>query len=293
MLFLFIITFTFFSDIKERKATQKRVETLNSFLLNTEKDIPRQLYTSGFRIIFLLEKRIVETGYYIINVSKLFDEAFFNGTFDGGANEEMQTIMEGSKFSDIESAIQAKADKINARIEIKNPKITISQDDPWNIKITLKSNLSFTDKNNLAFWNKTSSISAKIPIEDLEDPLYTVNTNSLVVNKIKKTPYAFSQNNITNLSLHSENSYYIASPAGPSFIERMEGKTNADTYGIESLVNLQDLSAQNIPLQNKSAVDFIYFSSNNPQSCDVSGMPPWFMLDSNHRGTYAVPSCPS
>ena len=60
MFSLFIITLTFYSQVQERETIQKRVSTLNNFVFSVEKDIPRQLKATGFRIIFLFEKRIAE-----------------------------------------------------------------------------------------------------------------------------------------------------------------------------------------------------------------------------------------
>ncbi len=296
ILILFITTFSFYSENKERKSTQKRIETLNNFIFSIEEDIPRQLYASGFRIIFLLEKNIIETGSYITNLNSAAQELFFNGTLYGGINPDIQAIMEGAKFFDINSSLQSKAAKINAEIEIINPSMSLRQIGPWNVKITLSSTTIIKDKSNLVSWNKTQNISALIPIENFEDPLYLINTNGLVTNKITKTPYTtFVQgNDVSNLYTHSQNSYYTNSTLAPSFLDRLEGKTSASPHGIESLVNLAKLSLQGITIQDKSVVDYIYFSSQNPAACNVqpSGMPAWFKLDNSHLTTYQVSCAP-
>ncbi len=296
ILLLFILTLTLYSNIKERKTIQKRIETLNSLVFSIEENIPRQLRTAGFRIIFLFEKRIAETGSYISDVEGGFQEAFFEGTIYGDTNTEIETVMAGATFQDILTSLKEKAANVNVDIDIINPSIHIKQSDPWYIEVTLSSNLIIKDKGGLALWNKTANITAYTPIENLEDPFYLINTNGLVSNKIFKTPYLnFVQgSDISNLSLHSTNSYYIASTTAPSFLNRLQGINAQNANGIESLVNLNKLSLQGIQIKDKSIVDYIYFSNSNPSACNVlpAGMPSWFKLDQDHESLYQVTLLP-
>ena len=293
ILSLFILTSTFYSQVKERKSITKRVETLNNFVLSVEKDLPRQLKTTSFRIIFLLEKRIIETGAYVTNLNAVFDEMFSNATINGETNTEIQTLMEGATIPEIEATLKQKAEKINADLMFQDIKISLNQVDPWNIETTFDSNLTIVDKSDLVLWNKSLSIKILTPIEDFEDPLYLINTNALVTNKMIQTP---DQNFVTGTDIsvlfsHSQNSYYVTSTTAPNFLNRLEGTISADQNGIESLVNLQKLSSQGISAQDKSVVDYIYFdSSNNPPACNVlpSGMPSWFKLDNAHLTKYEV-----
>ncbi|NCO11107.1 hypothetical protein CO038_01030 [Candidatus Pacearchaeota archaeon CG_4_9_14_0_2_um_filter_39_13] len=281
---LFLASFTFYSGIKERKTTQKRVESMNSFLLSVEEDLPRKLFVSGFRSIFILETKIIDSGNYISNPESRMEEMIFNGTLDG----ESQELMLGATYPEIISSVQERADKINVNLTLGNPVFSVEQEDPWNVKFTLEVDLSMQDKSGLASWSKTETITAYVPVQNFEDPIYVVNTNGLVINKIIRSPYSVfvSGNDYTNLSLHSENSYYIADSDAPSFIDRLQGVISESPNGIESLVNLQELSQKGINVQDKTVVDHIYFSSSNPSSCFVQGMPSWFKLDTSHLEVY-------
>ena len=77
---------------------------------------------------------------------------------------------------------------------------------------------------------------------------------------------------------HTLSSYYRSHTDAPSFLNRLQGNLSASQYGIESLVNLQKLSSQGVPTQQKTVVDYIYFSTQNPAHNGVSGMPSWFRL---------------
>ncbi len=263
---------------------------MNSFLFSVEEDIERRLFIFGFRYIFIAENEISLSGSPISNLNNSFQEAFYNGTFQSAS----QDILVGTTFSELQEKINEKANKINVNLSLSNPTIEISQTDPWNVKISLLSNLFMNDSSGLAYWNKTSLIESYIPITNFEDPLYYVSTSGLVSNNITRSPYAafVSGSDISNLSSHSDNSYYISSTTAPSFLKRLQGVNTASEFGVESLVNLQELSSQGISIQDKSVVDYIYFSGSDPTSCSASplGMPSWFKLDSPHLSVYEV-SC--
>lgn len=284
ILTLFLLTYTFFIDVNERITVQKRIETMNSFLTSLEQDIPRQLRTSGFRIIFLLEKRMIETGVYVDDIDFRFNETFFAGTVYGESNEEIDMVMAGATFSDIESSINEKTSKINAEVTLTNPSISISQEDPWNVKISLDVQFSFKDKSGLASWNRTTPFVAFLPITGFEDPIYPLQTNSpSVVNIINMTPYK-SFASASELTDHATNSYYINNTNAPSFLDRLEGTLSASNInGIESLAvpKLNSISGTSI-------VDYEYFQDTAGQ--EVSGMPPWFLIDSNanHLDLYQI-----
>jgi len=275
---------------QDEEAVKKRVKTLDNFVFSLEKDLPRQVYASGFRIIFLLEKKIVDTGNYTDDIHKRFKEAFYNGTI----NNEPQIIMTGVTYQDIIDSINEKAEKINAKANFTNSSFIVNHETPWEVKVTLKGNLIIEDVGGLAKWNRTEEIEAYISIDTFEDPVYIVSTNGLITNRFNQTPYEnFTEgNDVSNLENHLENSYYKNNSNAPNFLQRLEGNFSASPNGngIESLVYLPELSNAGVSVESKSCVDYIYFSSNNPSSNQVNGMPTWFKLDNqdNHHEIYNV-----
>lgn len=281
---IFAVSFVAYDTIKNRDSVQKRVSTMNNFILSVEKDLQRQVYISGFRAVFVINKEILETGSFIQNVNASFEELFFNGTI----NQKQEDIMSGATFSDIQNSININADKMDVVINLTNPEITIGQIDPWNVRVVLKADFYMIDKEGIASWNKVQTIEAFISIASFEDPIYSLNTNNLVTNNITRTPFTiFVQgNNLSNLTAQALNSYYKESTTAPSFLDRLGGKLTANPEGIESFVNLQKLSNQGLAIKEKSVVDYIYFSSENPSSSHITGMPEWFSIDDNHKSAY-------
>jgi hypothetical protein len=286
LLSLFMASYSVYSFVVDRTGVDSRVETMNRHVFSLEEDFSRKLYISSFRIIFIYEKRIAETGSYISDVDSTFEEALFNGTILGVADESEQSLLSGVLFEDIVEELDSEAEKINLDFNFTNPSVSIGQADPWNVLVNITGQFQIEDRGGLASWNRTASILAYIPIESFEDPIYVVNTNGLVPRRFNQSIYLFSSSDLSNLTSHLEGKYYVASNLAPSFIDRLEGDFSADPNGIESLVYLPDLAAQGIALKDKSVVDYIYFSSSNPSANQIVGMPSWFKLESNHYATY-------
>ena len=221
---------------------------------------------------------------YLDNTNARFTEMFLNGTLFG----QEQTLMIGTTFSDMSSTLQDRSDKMGLDATVSNPLITVDQLDPWHVQLSMKSQLEVKDKNDLARITKNITINVSVPIDNFEDPVYSLGSSGALTNKIRRTPHIiFIQNgNVQNLLNHTTSSYYKASNLAPRFIDRLQGNDSASPQGIESLVNLAKLSSQGGQAQTKSVVDYIYFSENNPASSPVSGMPSWFRLDTAHLSEY-------
>ncbi len=282
---ILVTTYVFTAQLQKTTSTKKRVETINSFIESTEKDLARQAYIAGFRATLSMLNYVAQYGTPIPSVEAVVEEALLNGTILG----QEEPLLIGATFPEIRQVIEERAGKQGINITLSDPIVSVSHTEPWHLSVELVTDIAISDIAEIAYWNRTgTSIVAHIPITYFEDPLYIVSTNGVSTNKIKKSPYEiFVQGtNIQNLSDHALNSYYINSSLSPSFIMRLEGINSPDPNGVESLVNLQELSSQGISVQDKSVVDYIYFSSQNPSSSRVAGMPSWFKLDAEHLAIY-------
>lgn len=279
---IFITSFIFVSEYEQRKAVSKRVETLNSFVLAVEDDLSRELYASGYRIIFVFESKIFETGDSIDNFDTRVNSLFFSGTYDGAEEK----LMRDATFNDIKDNLNEIANKVNANVSFSDVSIGLSQDDSWNVKVTLIADLIIEDDSGLTSWNVPGKVvEVYVPIKNFDDPLYFVEGG--VSNKmIQAVSTNFDEINV--LRAHAENSYYIASAFGPSFLDRLQGNLNPNANGVESLVNLQELASAK---PGVSVVDYTFFSNSPVGGCAVAGMQSWFRLDDGHFATYGGVSC--
>jgi hypothetical protein len=290
LLSLFLVSYSVYSFVQNREGINRRIKTMNSYISSLEEDIPRKLYITGYRIIFVMGEKIIKEGNYINNLDSNFSEAFFNGTIGGeDYAADNDGLLYGTLFKDMVREINKRANSLNINVSFINPKILISQDDPWRVKISLESNLIIKDRGDLANWNRDSAFYTYIPIKNFEDPLYTLNTNAKVVNKFVQTNYSVPIS-VGNIIAHAENSYYINHTDAPSFLQRLEGDLtpDPDNNGIESLVNTHELSRQGIIVKEKCTIDYIYFSDTSCSPSATYGAGGWIKIDATHLDVYGV-----
>lgn len=285
---LFLLTFSFYSKIDERRSVEKRIKTMDSFVFSLEEDIKRQIYISTFRALLSLEQYMTETGNYLDFVHVRLREALLNGT----VYEQNVSLMEGYTLNSWNTRINELAETVNAEVNYSLGDVTFEQHGPWIFNVKAEIVLFVRDKGGLAEWNRSETIFVPFSIEGFEDPMYLIETNGRVVRKIQKTPYdpLVDKTDVSNLTAHVNGSYYIASPFAPSFLQRFEGIKTGDTEGngIESLVNVEELVEKGIQPKAKTVVDYIYFSGDNPSAYQIQGMPSWFRIDEEHLDLYGV-----
>lgn len=281
------ITYSIENQSDKGNEMRTRVETVNNFVFSMKDDLERQLYTSGYRAIFIAEDNISRTGNYISDFENFILGAVINGTGTKNASD----VMEGAKISDIQENIKRDAEKMNINVNFSNVSVGVRQDSPWEVKIIMNFSYLIKDKSDLASWKGNESISSGIEITSFEDPMYSIETGGMLFSKINKTPYEGNytrDGDVSNLEEHVENKYYAANNNSPNFMSRFEGNFSADENGIESFVNVPDMSSQNMETEDKTVIDYIYFSNNEPGHYTVSGLPDWVRIDESHLEKYQV-----
>jgi hypothetical protein len=263
--------------------------------------------------------------------------------------------------------------------------------DSFNLLIEGEVNINITDLQDVASLSRTTQVNSIIPIEELEDPLYPLQTGGIASNLIRKSdfhgnfttllvsgdgdngwiygesvnvtwteaggvsdkdekilvtdnaellgsatldqfkgiisnngmgsttqPYINNTFNSTkiiktgtnilldgdtgkvwyidNLIEHTENSYYIPSDNGPSYLDRLEGELSVQnkyssqtdkTIGIESTVNKNNLYLWGISVAvGDTNIDYLYFSGSSG-NC-VKGLDSTFRIDNSHKEAYNV-----
>jgi len=286
-------------EMREKASVESaRILAMNDFIKDVDSDLERGLYISGFRAILGLEEYITTKGTYLNDTESAFSEVFFNRSFNGTAI----SVMDGSSFSDWEERINAQAETINMHVNFTIDRLEIMQETPWAVDIYLNMTMLVYDESGMASWNRHKTIHAQIPVTGFEDPLYTVNSYGRLAHVIERTPSTdFVIGNDTSMLLTFLNSsLYTESTTAPSFLMRLEEDlSNSSCCGIESLVEVNKMTAQGIPAKDASIVDYIYFSKTRATSqlCINNSkaepdIPSWFKLDieDNHISTYQITS---
>ena len=279
-----------YSDTK-KLVVESRVITMDEFIGSVEEDVTRAMFISGYRSFISLQNHVSLNGSFLTNLTNSFSEIFINGTI----NNNSQSLMANASMNDWGFRIGQEANLLNIDTNFDIINIDIFHSTPWIVTINLTMVLNFTDTSDFAAWHYNHSFFENITIFDFEDPLYSIKSNGKVNNLIIKTSETEfvneATNDTSNLNFHLNESFYFESIDAPNFLMRFQGNFSPSQFGIESFVNLEDLSIQGITTYNKSVIDYQYFNDTYDDSddkCNFQDMPSWFRIHEDKRDFYNI-----
>jgi len=261
-----------------------RLQSMNTFIQNIKRDASIAIYTSGFRGIIGLIEEITDTGEYIDDVDVAVKELMLNGTLNGS----VMFIMTNNTLYNWSTKMQQQAKTIGIDLNITIEDVNVYQEDPWHVMIEGEFRCFMNDRKGLASWNFTFKTIAEIPIEGLNDPIYIVETGNQMNRDIFRSAHIdnFTDGvDTTNLQEHIIRGWYTEFEDAPNFVMRLEGDLTSDENGIESLVDKINLSMFMAVDFDKTSVDYIYFSANDPVAYNFDFMPAMFALDNISNST--------
>lgn len=277
IILLLVIINIFFTQSRaydRGSAAGDRIRTVNSFIHDLEQDSGRAAYIAGFRTLVAMEQHITSTGVPIDEPEEVFREIFLGGSY----NATEFIIMQDSTFSEYLARVQSEAGTQGIQFNATVTNISLWQTDPWHLLVNYTMEANITDSRGTASWTITRTFFGKIPIVDLRDPLITVQTYGRLQQVIK--PSNASQlvidatNDTAALLQHMNVSYYIAAGRGPDILMRFAGNMSDSEFGIESLIDTDELIAQGLPADSSaSIVDYQYFAATAATICNVQNLP--------------------
>jgi hypothetical protein len=234
---------------------------MNDFVKGFNQDYERAVHIASFRTMIALEDYVASTGLFLNNTEDSFKETVYNGTIKG----EECPIMNDSAIKDYLARAEQISSRLGISINISVLNIHLSQSSPWMLDVESETEITIKDHSNIANWTYNKTFLVKVPIDNLRDPLYGVFTYNRLSNTIRKSNFTYligPDNNTDNLSYHLENGYYLATDKAPNFIMRFENNLTPNENGIESIVNIQSISDQDLTVYpNRIKVDYIYFNN--------------------------------
>ncbi len=275
-----IVTYSAYSTYRlsdKMEVIQTRIETMNFFIKDIERDINNGIYIAGFRTLLSFNQFIATNGSFLDDVNARFKESFLNGTI----NQQPLSLMKDSTFTDWANKISAEADKVDIKFDFTVNDVKLNQSSPWSVDIGLNISLDIRDKRNTSYWARNRHLINSISIVGFEDPLYIVNSKGRVTNAIMPTNITqfVVDGKADNLIKHMNSSYYAAHNDSPSFLMRLSGNIGNSSMGIESLVNLDKFIQQGLPVKDRSIVDFVYFGTKSTTNFRINNTPEWFKID--------------
>lgn len=252
-----------------------RIESMNSFLVNLEQEASNAIYTASFRSMISIIESITSTGIYVSDYNSAMIELMTLGTQDGTSS----FLMDNNTLIYWISKMDEQAQKIGIDLTLEFTNISISHSDPWTVNIESSIHTILRDRRDIAYWNTTFKSSAEISVLGFEDPVFIVNSGNQLSRRVNISPHYRNFTSLDNINEEVSSGYYIPFVSAPSYLMRLEGNLTSSIFGIESLVDKDELS-KFIPVNDfKSNVDYIYFSNIDPPSFEISGISGEFRMD--------------
>jgi len=180
---------------------ETRINSMNNMYESISRDIKKTTEIIGRRAVSISVGHIVLSGEGLYSATDVLKKLIFNETPVGFDDGEM-LLMENATIlywmDKIEEVSILKGFYVN--ITILN--FEIKPYDSWNLLANINLTINITDQQGIASLVRNITISELISIEDLEDPLYPLNTSGRVTNYILKTPYE----NYTELLVNGDGS---------------------------------------------------------------------------------------
>lgn len=272
-------------------AVEERVRAIDRFIQDVQTDSERAARIAGFRSLIAMEQEVASTGGYFADPNTAFLDVFWDGNLSGATFQ----VMANSSFSEYLLRVQELAGMQGIALNASVTSLQLSQEDPWNLLVEYTIAANITDTRGTARWSVVWNGTGRVPITDLRDPLFTAQTLGRVQRVIRQTNTTdfitdgANQNDTSQLLVHYNESRYAALGRGPDILMRFAGNISDSAYGIESLVDVEELDAQDIVVNTgASVVDYLYFNGTLATVCSIQNLPVDIKLDTASAAVYGV-----
>lgn len=262
---LVLFTFVYLDSVAENTGiltTKTAGDKLASYSSSVEDDLPRAVNIIARRAVESSANYVDTNGLALSDSESSIIELMSNGTLNGNLTNQ------GFTFSTWVSDLKQKGGSYGFSTDVGITDINVRPLDPYNIQVNVSIFVNMSDRSGTMNFYRVYTTARPVSVEDVIDPLYTLNTNGLLKRTILRPNMTVSGVQAVDISVASR--FYMNSSAGPSFLERLEGKlTRAVKYenytwiGLETFVNLPELQANGLPVKgNQSSLEYLYFSSS-------------------------------
>ena len=257
---------------------------LANYAESIQQDFPRALLVSGRSSVIACVSHVVGSGVPADDAALRIRELALNGTFMGEPSEVMGGDANNNSMTNWTRRLEEKGRAYGLAVEAEVYYLNVTPLDSR--RIYFEANISVNARSadyNVNF-SRVYPASAVVDVEGIEDPLLPLNTYGAVQRLV--TMNATDVFGVEAFDAAAGSGWYWPSADGPSFLDRLEGRTytsekyasqSAATIGLQSVVDIGRLVSQELPVTlNKSVVDSLYFNETAPVARKVNGSSYWW-----------------
>ncbi len=277
----------------EQASLRFRGAELYNFVDGINDDFPRILDISARRALISAVSDVVSSGVALTNSEDGIKELMVNGSLRGTA----VVLMDTSNFNYWMSTIENMGSRRGFNASLALTSLEVKQLDAFHLFVNASLEANASDYFGTMNFSKTYYATDIVDLANFEDPLFPINTRGLTKKPVVPAPHDF--NGVQEVEAAITNNYYMPSPEGPSFLDRLEGKirvstshasNQSTTIGLESVVFLPGLQAQGLDVkQNQTTADYLYFNSTDIHGYQVlNSSYLWLKFDQDSATRYNV-----
>lgn len=296
LLFASILGFVYFYSFQASAAQYAADEPLTvlqgaKLVRSLESDFDRALLISGKSAVLAASERVLTGGVSLGDARTSLSQFLVDGKL--GTDNSTDPAMGNNYLSMWAASMQNLTGRYgyNVTLTVSSASTTISMVDPYHVQFTTNLTVRISPLHTMGEFNltRTSVHTTAVSLAGYEDPVYAVGGSGLVPRRFY--PNVTAVYGVSALDDAITNKYYLPSSAGPDFLNRLEGKFTASAQGLETLVDVNELLAQDLRVYNRSMVDWNYFNNSvvegNVSSVNGSSHP-LFLTDCALAARYGV-----
>ena len=261
-----------------------------NFVNSIDYDFERALATSAKSAVVSSISRVISQGQPLADARLSLESLAYNGSFQDSSS--VYPSMGSNYLYSWASAMQNLSlyYGLNSTISLSKSNVSVSSAGPFSLSFTADISVFAQPLSNPGAFNfsKKYSASTVVSIAGFEDPLFALNSQGLV-----SRPFSQNESNVVGVAALDQavaQKRYVPNAGAPDFLNRLEGNLSASAFGIETVVNPNEFTAQDLPVHNQSHSDHLYFNSTLPDlGLRVTGSSySWLKLDCEHSVFYGV-----
>src|SRR3972149_11551786 len=293
MLFIAPLVLLVTSDLNTKQDVKTKIigDRLIAYSASIDEDLPRALAIMAKRALTEAIIYMDTNGTAFGDSAAVLKELMINGTLGGNASNANFTV---SLWASI---LQQKGQLYGFNSDIKVLNLSFSSIDSYTVGVTINISVNATNPGASMELYRISRSTIPVSIEGLDDPIYTLKTNGILKRPVKRPNITVSGEPAFDAAV--SNGFYMPSPEGAGFLDRMEGRLRPSgkygaSQGLESVVYIPFLQANGITIKpTQTNIDYLYFDpAAYPGSPVNQSSFSWLKIDAAHAGTYNISLMP-
>jgi hypothetical protein len=247
VLSLSLVSLTILQKEIYRKNIQKiyienRIYDMNNMFESVTLDLDKAIEITAKRAIAIADSQVITTGNALINADQNIKELILFGSINGVE----QALMENATLNNWISKMNILGREKGYEIKITINRFEIKPYDSFNLLAEGDAWINITNEEIKTSINRRYNISKTISIENFEDPIYALNTNSRSTKVIKKTKF---DGNYTVLLANCDGNG--SWKKGKSFVSNDINEINSAQNKSQKILVTNDISSVNPNIANQ------------------------------------------